>query len=1049
MLRYIKAGIILISIALSAPTVHAQRTQIYIDPDRSLKEGMELFNKEKYGAAEKKFYEYLRDKRTIKSSEGAVNAEYYRAVSAFELFNEDAEYLLKDFIHDHPESPRIRFVKFYLGNLYYRKKKWKDAITWYEKVDKYDLENSRLAEYYFKLGYSYFQAGDFEKAKTAFFEIKDVDTKYAPASKYYYAHIAYSAKNYETALQDFQKLANDESFSPVVPYYIAQILFLQGKYDEVIKYAPPLLDSANTKRAPEIARLIGESYYKKGDYKKSLPFLETYREKSKSFTRSDNYQLGYAYYKTGSCDKALPLLEKATLENDSLGQNAFYHIADCYLKLNNKRAARNAFQNATRIGLDKVIREDAMFNFAKLSFELAFNPYNEAIQAFENYLKEYPESQRADEAHKYLVNVYLTTRNYRNALSSIEKIKNKNEELLYAYQKIAYFRAVELFNNREFSSAVTHFDKALSIPKEKKYTVLSHYWKGEALYKQGLFDLAAVSYKAFLFEPGAVMTPFFNTVNYNLGYVYFKKRDYLEAVSWFRKYTSSKEEKDVKRLNDAYTRIGDSYFINRDFANASEYYGHALKYKASGNDYVAFQKAVADGLLGNSEAKINSLLTLLRDNKSSSYADDAKYELGNSYLGRNENNKALEYFNRVINEHPTSSYVPKSLTKVGLVYYNSDREKEALDIYKLIVAKYPKSQPAREALSQIRNIYVDLGEANGFADYVKTLPDVNISTATLDSTAYEAAERKYLKGDCTSKKDFGDYIATYTKGFFLLNANFFKAECEYQAGNFEEALKGYSYVTSQPKNTYTERALGKSAIIYSKNKNYTEALSAYQKLKEQAEIPENLMTARIGIMRSAFELKQREVAVGAAKELLSMEKTPFEIGHEAHLIIGKAAMETGNDSLAMDEFKLLSREGKTVMAAEAKYYVAEIQHKKGNYKESEKSCFDLINMVPSYDYWIAKSIILLADNYAAQKDFFQAKASLQSIIENYEGEDLKAIAKEKFDRITEEERKALQPKDEKAPELDFKSDNPDDKQLFEEKKENPNPNNEDNGQQKP
>lgn len=1049
MLRNLKAGLLLVVLFIIAQDVFAQRTAIYTDEDRALKQGLELFSKEKYGSAQKKFYEYLRDPRTDRNCDLATDASYYLAVCSFELFNDDAEKLLTDFIELHPESPRSRFVKFYLGNLFYRKKKFKDAIAWYERVDKYDLENTRLAEFYFKLGYSYFQVSDFEKAKTAFFEIKDVDSKYAAPAKYYYAHIAYNAKNYETSLQDFQKLTNDEAFGPIVPYYIAQILFLQGKYENVVAYAPPLLDSANTKRAPEIARLIGESYYKLNKYNEAIPFLEQYKEKSKGFTREDNYQLGFAYYKAGKCDKAVSLLEKATLEDDSLAQNAYYHIADCYLIAGKKRNARNAFQNAARIGLDKVIREDAMFNFAKLSFELAFNPYNEAIQAFENYLKEYPDSPRADEANKYLVNVYLTTRNYRNALASIEKIKNKNENLLYAYQKIAYFRGVELFNNKEFNSAVTHFDKALSIPKEKKYNVLAHYWKGEALYKQGLFDLAVKSYEAFVFEPGAVLTPYFNTVNYNLGYVHFKRKQYSDAITWFRKYTGNKDEQDQKRLNDAYTRIGDSYFIKRDFSNASDYYGQALQYKSSGNDYVAFQKAVADGIQGKAEGKISSLQTLLSENPSSAYSDDAKFELGNTYMVRGENEKALEYFNKLISEHKNSSYVPKALTKIGLVYFNSDKNKEALEIYKRVLAEYPNTQQAREAINQVRNIYVEMGEGSGFSDYVKTLPGVNISNATLDSTTYEAAEKKYMKGDCSASRDFADYLKNYPTGFFLLNANFYKAECDFQNGVMDEALKGYSYVVSQPKNAFSEKSIARTAQIHVKNKNHEGALSAYQKLREQAEIPENLMSARIGIMRAAYQVNRKDEAAAAAKELLTMEKTPAELAQEAHLIIGKVAMDAGNDSLAKDEFMVVAKGGKSVMAAEAKYNIAYLQYKKGAYKESEKSCFELINQVPSFDYWIAKSIILLADNYVGMKDLFQAKASLQSIIDNYEGEDLKKVAKDKLDLIIAEEQKGMQKGTEAAPELEFKGSNPSDDKLFEEKKKDDNTKENNDAQDKP
>ena len=91
---------------------------------------------------------------------------------------------------------------------------------------------------------------------------------------------------------------------------------------------------------------------------------------------------------------------------------------------------------------------------------------------------------------------------------------------------------------------------------------------------------------------------------------------------------------------------------------------------------------------------------------------------------------------------------------------------------------------------------------------------------------------------------------------------------------------------------------------------------------------------------------------------------------------------------------------KTVAAAEAKYNLAALQYAKGDYKASQKICFDLINNMPNYDYWVAKSFILLADNYLALKDKLQARSTLLSIIDGYEGKDeIVAIAKEKLAKI--------------------------------------------------
>ena len=57
--------------------------------------------------------------------------------------------------------------------------------------------------------------------------------------------------------------------------------------------------------------------------------------------------------------------------------------------------------------------------------------------------------------------------------------------------------------------------------------------------------------------------------------------------------------------------------------------------------------------------------------------------------------------------------------------------------------------------------------------------------------------------------------------------------------------------------------------------------------------------------------------------------------------------------------------------------------------------------LPNYDYWIAKTYILLADDYVALKDNFQAKATLQSILDNYKGnDDILATAQQKLNRIT-------------------------------------------------
>ena len=213
---------------LSPFFLNAQQTEIYVNADAQYRTALDLYEKQKYSEAEDAFDKIVAASKD-KNNLFAIDAQYYAALCALELFHKDAEIRLKEFLADHPESPKCREVRFQLGRYNFRKKKYDDALVWFHQVDKADLRPEELSEFYFKRGYSHYELGQIDSAKTDFYEIKDGNGKYSPAANYYYSHIAYSQGNYETALQGFQKLSNDETFGPVVPYYIAQIYFFQNK----------------------------------------------------------------------------------------------------------------------------------------------------------------------------------------------------------------------------------------------------------------------------------------------------------------------------------------------------------------------------------------------------------------------------------------------------------------------------------------------------------------------------------------------------------------------------------------------------------------------------------------------------------------------------------------------------------------------------------------------------------------------------------------------------------------------------------------------------
>ena len=1013
-----------------------QQTRIYTSPDNEYNLGLELFGKQKFGAAQKCFANVISDDKA--GNVIKLNSEYYSAICSAELFNEDAEYLLTEYIRNNPESYYVRNCYFQLGRVQHRKKRFRQVIESFKNVDIYSLNNDELAEYYFKMGHSYFNVKEYEKAKKAFYEIKDVNTRYSTQARYFYAHISYTDKNYENALQDFLKLINDENFSSVVPYYIAQIYYLQEKYEELLEYAPTLLDSSHTKKTPEISRLVGEAYYKTGQYKNSIPYLEQYQNQTKGqVSREDIYQLGYAYYLSDEYEKAIKTFESVIGVEDSLTQNAYYHSADCYLKTENKQFAKNMFFSAYKLNSYSSIKEDALFNYAKLSYELAQNAYNESVIAFQKYIKEYPKSTKLDEVYSYLVNLFLTTKNYKDALISIDNIKNKNEKLKAAYQKVAYYRGLELFNNADYVGAIKHFKKAEVYKYEKTYNALSHYWTGEAYYRRKNFDSAETAYKSFIVTPGSLKTPVYNRANYNIAYCNFDMKDYNSALTSFRTYISNKEEGEGKYVSDAYARIGDCYFISKEYDKAIEDYSKVVEMKGIDADYALFQEAKCYGVLGKYDQKVRVLSDLVNKHKKSAYYDEAIYDLGEAYVHANDNKNALTCFNRVIDEFPNTNYCKKALLKSGLIYFNNKEDKQALQTFKRIVTQYPSTNESKEALVSIRNIYVEMDSVENFFVYAKKLPFAVVTSTEQDSITYMAVENRYMNGDCEgSVKGFNNYLEKYPYGYFVVNANFYKAECLYKIKE-DSALACYEYVISKPDNKFTEKSVTKAAFIAFSQKDFRKALTYFKKLEEVAENKSNIIDARAGQMRSSFMLKKYAETIECCKKVFVTEKAPEELITEAHFTLGKSAMEIDSLNLALKELKTTYESTKSVIGAEAKYNVAEINYKQGQYKESEKVIFELINQVPSYDYWIARGFILLSDNYMKTDNIFQAKHTLQSIIDNYDGKELVDIAKGKLKVIMDSEKLKEQKKSEEEIKIKFGENNEKEKDLFEQdEKEN-------------
>ncbi|MCG8574892.1 MAG: tetratricopeptide repeat protein [Flavobacteriales bacterium] len=949
----------------------------------------DLFEKEKYSAAREEFEIFMKELGD-REDPLFVKAKYYHALSALKLYHADAEKLLLGYLQEYPESVHRQSIYMELGRFYYRKKKYDKTINWLAKIDLYDVEEENRGEYYFKLGYSYFREGESKKARDAFYEIIELEGQYQAPSIYYYSHIAYQEKNYQTALEGFEKLTDDPAFKKAVPYYITQIYYLQGNYDKLLDYAPAVVDSADVKNEVSISHLIGDAYYKVGKYDEAVPFLEEYNNKSAT-TRDEDYQLGYAYYKSGAYNAAIKMFDRVAQERDELGQVASYHIGECYLKQDNFLYARNAFEKASTLPFDADIEEDALYNYAVLSYKLDFNPFDEALEALNLYLTRYPNSKRNKDIYQYLINVYTTMRNYKSALSSMDEIPEKDFKMKSAYQMMAYNYGVELYENSQYGKSIQYFELVKKYPIDPKLNAQSLYWIAEAHYRKKKYDEAILSYRQFLEEPGSYGLEYHNDAYYNIAYCYFRLKDYESATQNFRTFTQDENETNKEKITDAYLRIGDCYFAKQpaDDDNAIVFYEKAIANNGGQIDYAKYQIGLSYGYKKEYESKAQKMLDIVNNHSSSTFAVPALYEAGEAYrlMDDQHHAKAMKLYNQLIIDYPTHPRVIDAIFQIGVLHFKEGNYALAEKQYLRVINEFDDPVKEKDAISALEYVYKAMNQPDKYLELLNKM-DIDFDATYEDNLRFDNAMKLYEDSSYAAAiPAFESYLNKFDKPLNQVSAWYHLATCHDRLEQWEMAIPYYEKLLSQPTNSFTEYAALKASAYRYEREEYDIAVGHYQQLEATASFPENKLIAQIGLMRCYTFRKEFDVAKNYANKVLLDPLSLENVQIEAHYVLGKAEMEVGNYDLALPEFVEVSENTASIIGAESQYYVALIYHLKEEYKQSETEVRKLMKEKAGYDFWVAKVLILQAKNSIGIEDYVQAEYTLNSVLNGYTIED--------------------------------------------------------------
>lgn len=990
---------------------YAQHTLIYTHENRLFDLGKEFFHQHQYSASLRSFESFL--KQAEPTQAGQIHeAKYYIAANSFELRQAHALKLLQDFISSHPYTTFSNQVHLMAGILWYEQKNYAEALNYFNRVNQFRLSTREQAEFLFCKGYALLETHAYEQALPVFRRLRLQESSYRIDASYYYAYAHYALRQFESALNEFLKIENEEKYRETIAFYLVQIYYQLGNYDEMNRRADVLLTKfPQSPHIAEINRIRGEMAFKAGQYAQAVEYLRRYESLSSVFLRNDFYMLGVSLIRLQRFNTAIPYLQKVTTEKDLMTENAYMHLGNAFLKANNKVNARLAFEAALSTNFNPQIREEALLNYALATYETTA-AFGESISALEQFLREFPNSRHANNVKTYLANEYMATKNFEVAYESLQRIANPNARMLEAKQYILYQLGTEAFTRNDYAKAIEFFTRSIQNAPTGIFAGESYFWRSESFYRTNEIDRSISDLQTFLKMTNVRNNPNFAMAHYNMGYAHFAKRNFREARRFFELFISLERNTRSDVFVDALNRIGDCFFYERDFVNAEIQYTRSVNLSPQNADYALFKSAYVAGLQRKHTTKISRLSDLVANMPNSEYVDDALYEIGRAHIMLNNENAAIETYRSLLTVSPNSAVARKAALEIGMIYLNMEQLNDALAALKVVIAKYTGSPEAFSALEIMENIYIQQNNVPEYLAYLRTI-NMTIPGSAVnreDSISFVAAERQYMQSNFNQAiTGLRAYINNFCPGGrHCIAAQHYLADSYYRINDFNNALIEFEKLLQIPGNRFMEEAAMRCAEITYNQGNFQSALGFFQQFERLAQTTENRNIARLGVLRSSFELKDYATTIQIAGNIINDQRSNNQVVAEARFNRAKAHIELKQYNMALDDVRLLSADTRTATGAESKYLLAFIHFQLGNFAAAESEVLDFARKNTPFQYWLARGFILLSDIYIRQGNDFQAKQYLLSLQRNYTTrDDIQDMIRVRLEGIAQRERANL------------------------------------------
>ena len=831
--------------------------------------------------------------------------------------------------------------------------------------------NKKNDEINFLLGISEFNNKNFEQSRKYLDLVND--EIYFNRKNFYLGVISYLNDEFDSSLEFFKK-SNDDDLENKYLQYLISINFLLKNYEEVILFENRL--NLEVENIDYCFFFIAKSYFILEKYDKVVDILSKLESK---IDREDeiSFMIAYSQYMNGDYELSKSLFKELSYSSLKYSQFSSFYLGMIFLDEKNYNLAKNYFYASYKKEDNSEYTKKSLINYAKSNYELG--DYDLSIAVLNKYKKSYP-NENFTEVDDLLSENYFMTNNYSRIISYLNSKGNISENDKIKFQYVTYQKGVGEFNRGNFKSSIKYFDLSKKYNLDSEIYIKSSLNKSEALFIGNL-------YKEAVNELLGIINLNMNVelrkkIFLQLGYSYFNLNEYLNASKYLKNYLDLKDNKLSSKDIDPILRLADSYYASKNFNSSIKYYNTALQNSDINRNYIIYQIGLCHYGLDDFTKSIEYMDKVIL-NSEKSLDDDAIFRKAQIYFENSEFDKSIINYNLIIDEYKYSEYISYSFLNRATSYFNLKSYDQAEDDYLYVLKNISDEKIQSQAILGMQKI---VSFTNNFTqlnslitEYKNRFPDNdNVLKIQFDNIRNLYFNQKY--DDLISYVN--EIFSQEEQVFNEYETNYYLAESFFKTKKYENASPVYETLLDSVNSKYFSRSLNRLAQINLNQKNYNRSLNYFKKLEKNSKNNRERIDSYIGSLTNYYYLKNYDSVHFYSSQINSFDKISFNNRNKINLLSAKSFLDSGDITKGIDKLLATINLVNDESAAEANYLLAKVFYSQSQKNQALETLYALNENFSNYDYWVGKSYLLIADIFISMNEGFQANATLESLIDN-------------------------------------------------------------------